>query len=136
MPRMLSDELKSGNWKQGNGCLYDGGGYCCLGVMEKAAGVEFHYEDDGWFDAFDAYEMPIGMVADITGINHSLSADQRRMLEEETDVELSDPTIMNILAALNDAGIPFDEIAQYLVEYDMDVDIDDLQYALIDADWS
>lgn len=38
--------LESGEFKQTKGCLFDGTGYCCLGVLCKLAGKEFKKIED------------------------------------------------------------------------------------------
>lgn len=49
--------LRSGEYSQAKGWLYDGEGYCCLGVLAHIhPDIQFHYEEDsgdpglvGWY---------------------------------------------------------------------------------------
>lgn len=48
------EALRSGDYEQARGTLYDGEGYCCLGVLCKVAGLTINSDGDG------IVGMPIG----------------------------------------------------------------------------
>ncbi len=87
------DSLRSGKYKQGKGRLKAGNTYCCLGVLCDALGIEADEQDKF---AGEAYALPIS-VAETVGLTQL-------------------PYIMLGLDNLNDAGMPFNEIADLIEE--------------------
>jgi hypothetical protein len=134
MPKMWSEGLKSGEYKQANGVLYNkhNDAYCCLGVLENMAGIPFF--PDG-YDWFEADEMPSGTVRNYCGLDKKLTTEEINFIETEYDpfngVERNSDRA-NVLAMFNDeVGLEFDAIADFIVEKGWDVNIDELRENLI-----
>jgi hypothetical protein len=145
MLRMLSEALKSGEYKQANGVLYlvdefNDQRNCCLGVMECEIGVDFEWRGMSreWVDQFGASVMPSDMVSHYAGFNNAITLEERDYFEEisnECDLRIheedEDYSRAEVLAALNDAGLDFTYIAEVLTDLDWDVDLN----ALANAVW-
>lgn len=61
--------LRSGKYKQANSVLYNGKGYCCLGVLCRVVGAKVT-NDDGdryfhWGDDHDDCELPVSLQKDL-----------------------------------------------------------------------
>jgi len=98
--------LRSGEYQQTSGCLYDGSAYCCLGVAEAIAGAEWmalndsagHYQDDYGSTA---------MTSD--GARHDLG-EWGEFLDARAP-GAGTACVAHVLADLNDNGKTFDVIA-------------------------
>lgn len=108
--------LESGEWKQTRGLLYDGKGYCCLGVAcrlvdenHPALALDVDGDSEGWTEvgASNQQTAPPNVQSGLflaipNGSFHGLSPELRR------EVTLTDA---------NDSGVSFTEIAAYIREY-------------------
>ena len=99
--------LESGEYKQTQSVLYDGSGYCCLGVAAKLMGATF-VEKSG-FDADGASDWFRAML---DGVD---LGDGEGLLSEDSCaiIGLNYSEEMPILYKMNDAGKTFNEIAEY-----------------------
>ena len=93
------EKLESGQYKQCTGVLYNGDGYCCLGVLIEAAGGEFVQtaeadEDYGYQAEYDP--KPINGIEVNDGVEvlsnlglemFGLTSDQQQMLTRLNDGE-------------------------------------------------
>jgi hypothetical protein len=112
--------LRSGEYQQARGKLYDGTGYCCLGVLCKVAGSKFvitNPDDVRHESDYPVYE-PTKLGNDQPGDAESLNDHGLQMFGFDTEVQ-------DMLAAKNDgnpAATPpkpmqsFAEIADWIEE--------------------
>lgn len=111
------EALQSGDYKQAKGCLNDGKGMCCLGVLTDLY-VKEH--DDGWHSADGieyalASEMDQVMIlptkvydwSDVDGPSPNLPFQSRDAAPHNT-------TGFTGLAVINDSGLPFTQIADLI----------------------
>lgn len=115
------EALRSGNYKQTRGRLHAGGGYCCLGVL-----CEILYGPTAWgnpthhgFGRSDVYELiitgdrvlPPSAAADAVGLTHIAG-----VFNPSADFADKFPKAGEAfsLAALNDHGASFNEIADII----------------------
>lgn len=109
------DDLESSRFAQCRYRLYDGSGYCCMGVGEVSIGHEFYLDDDhGW-------AIPVGDFPE----SHVFTPHAMETLGFVTDTPFlhSGPFRGQSLAALNDGyGLTFPEIAAQLRLQDRDWD--------------
>ena len=104
--------LRSGDYRQAKGQLYDGNGYCCLGVLCEVLGQEkrFVEDEDNWFFGsgadMQAYILPnkVCKLADLMDADGILKVD---------------PLISgSALSYLNDSkGLDFTEIADLIEQH-------------------
>ena len=87
--------LRSGRYKQTEAMLQDNKGYCCLGVLCCAQGI----------DPLEGSNEPLYLGSE--------SRLQTTQLREFARGGLS-PSDCDLLAELNDSGASFDEIADYI----------------------
>ena len=116
------DALRSGEYQQGDGCLYNGSRYCCLGVLTDLYIQEF--DDKEW----EPLDLEYSSEYDLKGGQMSKSeihADPLRgqfLSQEVTDwagLSDADPIVNNggineSLSEANDCGYSFDEIADLI----------------------
>lgn len=123
------EALENHEFEQTQSRLYDGEGYCCLGVVDKVVfGAEFYFEGDP--DGDGTYE-------DDMGEDLLLHADRVKPLELDvriTDEEFDDLKLLltratgqvirdkavdrqDVLSRLNDAGFSFEAIAEWIREH-------------------
>lgn len=100
--------LRSGEFKQGKGCLFDGKSYCCLGVLAKQLGAEFEPVNDGG-SAYVVRGTNERMVLPISFVKAA------GMSEAYGGVRSKDGGTVFELSALNDRDFTFEQIA-YLIE--------------------
>lgn len=143
---LWSEILKSGEYLQAKGELFDGEGYCCLGVLEHACGVEFHcvttpgYANE-WQDEYGASGVPGAEFmedfetwvldeaiteTDVNAIERILEAndylgDPTAGLRTEEENYANPSRVKDALAAMNDGGCSFNLIAQVIVDRGWDV---------------
>jgi len=111
------DKLRSGEYPQAKGVLRKSdGGFCCLGVLCELAveqkviepptlhGSSYFYQDDKSDDAYDAWLPPT--VRKWAG----LQTDEVRLAEYRVVNEVA----INTLSAMNDRGLTFTEIADFI----------------------
>lgn len=92
--------LRSGELKQTTRRLFDGEGYCCLGVLCKVAGRETtptSENDDDWEESKENYRFV------------------RNVLEEGT---------VEALMEMNDAGKTFPEIADFIEKHKEEIELE------------
>lgn len=113
--------LRSGNYEQSTGCLYDGIGHCCLGVAYETAGYRptfkpesndaakdhWFYEDHSSAVLSDNFRKQIGMAHE-TG----------QIVFRFEDQNITVPYCS--LASLNDEGFTFNQIAD-VIDYFCDI---------------
>ena len=101
--RAWIDALRSGQYQQCKGALYDGHGYCCLGVAAKTLDYVFVKEslkEENWF-----YQDYNGLL-------------RKGVLDRYTHKLLGiESTMQDFLAALNDKGTSFETIATFLEQF-------------------
>ena len=111
------EALRSGDYTQAVGMLYDGKGYCCLGVLCHVMGYTFEAVTNplcsyGW------------RVADVVENEHSQVLPREVMDKAEIKsrvgqinfVTEDDDSEQMILAYMNDAGDSFATIADFIEE--------------------
>lgn len=92
--------LRSGEYRQATGRLFDGGGYCCLGVLCVIAGMEpDEGPDDYYFDDELAFAPPQAMQ--FVGLVNKTGS-QNDVLQRAS------------LIGQNDSGADFGEIADII----------------------
>src|SRR6478736_1184272 len=104
------DALLSGQYQQCTGTLWDGNGYCCLGVLEKVAGNINFFDPEGlnYDEDNDRYFDDDGDIVDSNFI-------QPRGQELLVTVGM-DNEIQTILSEKNDGGDSFTLIATWIEE--------------------
>lgn len=91
--------LRSGNYSQGRGWLHGADGtFCCLGVWEDVSGAQW-----------------------IIGCGRKYYSVERNMSCIWADYDLR-PRLQNILAACNDEGATFEQIANFIEQECIDAD--------------
>jgi hypothetical protein len=105
--------LRSGKYQQATGVLYDGNGYCCLGVACDVLGIKFLQDGDGDFYAdilceYGALCILPPQVRDMLGL---------RTRSGGSNVELTGSG-RTMLTELNDDGVTFPEIADIIEKYE------------------
>ncbi len=105
--------LRSGEYRQGEFRLRDGGQYCCLGVLCDII------DPDGWEgDIFhdrhnresSSNVVPVSMALDLFGLE-GLAA----TTNQNGELSFRDRTGSNVnLADMNDSGMPFHQIADVI----------------------
>lgn len=129
------EELESGCYEQTSGALCDEVGYCCFGVADVVIfGESFASDRDVWADSSGDTEMlsadklslldmnTLAHDADIEAFHQTLrgyyhepeAARLRASLCTDEDGEPARPPRYAVLAALNDASVPFEAIARYI----------------------
>jgi hypothetical protein len=95
--------LRSGEYEQTFGKLFDGTGYCCLGVLCKVLGYEFSSQ------------------ANVDGSHHVVGTDKAHMLPNQVMFDAgmhtrlgSFSTMDDALGSLNDRGETFTKIADII----------------------
>lgn len=131
--------LRSGQYQQTRNVLYDGEGYCCLGVAaEGIFNVEWEQSNNDWFEYSVGNEYAcdnelIGSHAEALGLEREVTEEETKVYsgivefivedwEEDAQSEIlatlhdmSDDTSRETwLILLNDAGFSFDDIAQFV----------------------
>lgn len=129
-------ELKSGEFKQAKGVLFDGEGYCCLGVREKLEGVEFTETSAGWWiDAHGMSVMPLTSVIDRWGLHDALMQEEwdevitfvgkitksevkrNQIADAYKNAGDSQYNPADVLATMNDNGFTFKQIAMVIEKF-------------------
>ena len=127
--------LESGRYEQSTHTMYDGHGYCCFGVAAKVVfGDEFYPHEDTWADSTGQTEMLEATRLALLDMNTLARDDDIEAFQEtlrdyyhEPDAtslraslctdeygEPIRPARYVVLAALNDASVPFEAIARYI----------------------
>ena len=117
------EALTSGEYSQGKGCLNNGqGGFCCLGVLTdlyvKEHGLEWEfieYEDTPSFDG-EAYITPLDVQAwsgIYTKVPYLPFAERANFIGKDPE-PIPEADISTSIAALNDEGITFPQIADLI----------------------
>lgn len=130
-------ELESGCYDQTSGVLRDEAGYCCFGVADMVIfGESFAFTQGAWADSAGDTEMLsqdklslLGFTVqasdtDIEAFHAALrpryeepdAARLRATLCTDDEGESTRPARSHVLAALNDASVPFEEIASFIRE--------------------
>lgn len=120
--------LRSGNFKQGPNALCKGGSFCCLGVLAEIAEVPKLDAMERITDGYDESEAEIYKFQLLNGnVSFSQSSIPSAMwgifledlhLGKEVALD-NDPmpqSLHNRLMTMNDDGVPFNEIADYIDE--------------------
>ena len=94
--------LRSGEYKQAVGALYDGEGYCCLGVLCKVLGEEFTKDNEYW-EVDGEYSVLPGNLVERAGMYSPAGC----FWEGDDETERS-------LTEENDNGQTFEEIADII----------------------
>lgn len=108
------EALESGEYKQTKNFLYDGVGYCCLGVACKVAGREFTQVNDYWKIDGEGALLPYD-VMDELGLYENNGLDENHY-DIRPGVESGEvPLLYDSLTTLNDlGGHDFKQIAQVI----------------------
>jgi hypothetical protein len=110
--------LTSGDYKQGSGALRRGDEFCCLGVLCDLAVRDGVVSNLG----------PLGMSGSHFFGNTGLDSDSNelpQMVRDWAGLDSCDPTVARPsrerieLAALNDGGMPFAELAELITSGDV-----------------
>ena len=110
------EALESGKYQQTTGRLYDGKGYCCLGVLCDVLGCTFeHVSGIGYY------------IQDVSGVDTAIlpktvmeEAGMKSTIGDTYRIE-NGTSYYTSLVKLNDSGKTFPEIAQHIREH-----VDDL----------
>lgn len=117
--------LRSGKYEQGQNALCDGSAFCCLGVLAEVAGfekvvypefqiVEYLFSKDG--------------IGEIEREEAVIPPSLQRTILEDLDLRMPVPTVEideqtfsaedlhSRLISMNDNGLTFDQIADYIDE--------------------
>lgn len=123
----LKEALRSGEYEQTIGQLFDGNGYCCLGLAEHVClGVEFEKRHGGgaWRDECGKADVLADFVAYQLNLGQEVTEEE---LRKARIMAGGDESIVNglvqrqsILALANDAGKSFEEIADLIEELGWD----------------
>lgn len=118
MPEKLFNDfisvLESGKVKQGEGALFDGYGYCCLGVLQAVAtGGKCEAGSDSWDGRMEFCAVPSIEWLRKTGIQFK-GRDNRDGLDPVLTTDVDNYT--QTASDLNDGGLPFKEIAKLFKE--------------------
>lgn len=100
--------LRSGKYTQTQNCLYDGEGYCCLGVLCDVLGKQFKLSAADDEDIF---------VVEGSFNAETLPPEVRReagVKDENGSIYFTENKEAIILSKLNDDGVPFEEIANVI----------------------
>jgi len=99
------EALRSGQYKQTVGVLYDGTGYCCLGVACKVMGVEPETRNNNFY--FDDQNSVLSINA----------ADKLGLKDCNGEFGTDDTILTGSLTTMNDDGMTFEQIAD-MIEYE------------------
>jgi len=102
--------LRSGEYKQTREQLYDGKGYCCLGVLCKITGKKFFRDDYNHYYHYYVKDTQNGIREDIV-----LPTDVMNEVDMRTKNGAYRPGLL--LVNLNDSGKTFSEIADVIEEH-------------------
>jgi hypothetical protein len=108
-------DLRSGNFSQVKHYLYDNeeDGYCCLGVLGKQLGHNISIRrDDDTGDEFTSGMVVDGKFFDNTELPSNLDFILR--LDEGRQAKVLLVELMDQLAGMNDRGVDFDSIANFI----------------------
>lgn len=121
--------LRSGEYKQGKEALFDGEGYCCLGVADRVCfGAEFQREPDSsaWWDdkhnvgtLDDARTKALHLDMEIGEKEEAIITEylERNKIPHsrhgDFDYMVGDSR-QNVLISLNDGGCTFEQIADII----------------------
>ena len=103
--------LRDEKYSQTSHTLHDTEGYCCLGVLADVAGCDwfrYDYNDDIW-ESYDDFMKGYG--------NKFATVIDKQESEEFLPYSILDETLQNTLSEMNDKGVSFSEIADWLVEH-------------------
>ncbi len=89
--------LRSGEYEQAKGSLYDGTGYCCLGVLCRIAGESVGAPNRRMYPK-EEFALSVGLV------------------DEQGTLPQRGPRGIGCLANLNDEGFSFEKIADIIEE--------------------
>jgi hypothetical protein len=117
------EALTSGEYSQGKSCLNNGqGGFCCLGVLTdiyaKEHGLEWEFIEDEGKPGFDGevYLTPLDVQA-WSGIDTNVPylpfAERANFIGKDPE-PIPEADISTSIAALNDEGITFPQIADLI----------------------
>lgn len=96
--------LRSGKYQQGRDCLFNGIGYCCLGVACLVAGKKFIQKNGDY-------------VVERTKEYAHLPPSIKRLMKMKTSIgEFKNNGEVNSLIAMNDSDQTFEEIADFIEE--------------------
>ncbi len=109
--------LRSGEFPQGNDGMFNGSRYCCLGVADvvcfgaKFSGGPLKEDDEGEW-AFLSDKRAV-----LLGLNKQLSEEEVGRTENLVEgLRMDSETRQGALASMNDMGMSFEEIADYIEE--------------------
>lgn len=108
-----ADELCSGDYQQGYYRLFDGLGYCCLGVRLKMEGSNFSGMDDVFKDEMGAMTLPNRTKIREWGLDKFITSEERITLLIY-GLPRSELRRVDVLSYLNDNHLDFPEIANLL----------------------
>ena len=107
------EALRSGEYKQCQGSLTDnGGGYCCLGVLAKVAGLPIIYNIPPRGDYDDVPEVVDGIGATLDEAFEQGYDPIWGLLNESGSTDRG--PVANHVIEMNDKGLSFKAIAKYL----------------------
>lgn len=117
--------LRSGSFWQTHSVLYDGEGYCCLGVADIVCfNAEFKQDHWGdWVDDTDRSSSLADKRANKLGLHTKLTIEERNsILKQHRNLKnISGANDrQDILMRLNDSGYTFTQIADVIEKYGWD----------------
>lgn len=114
--------LRSGQYDQTQGTLYDGNGYCCLGLAEHVClAEEFNYDEDTgeYKDSDGSGDLLTRSTAANLNLDQPVEPEDIDVLDRYGYAYQGGPDLtpgksmrQNLLAGLNDSGHSFREIAE------------------------
>jgi hypothetical protein len=129
-----AEALRSDVYEQTDGVMYDGLGYCCLGVRSVLEGVKFtksEIEEDAWMDDEGAVGLPHHSKLEAWNLTEEITTEEEARLLREIP-QINDFLIMhrkrlgapvfryNVLAIMNDNDVSFPVIANVIEQFGWD----------------
>jgi len=106
--------LRGGEWQQCRGSLYNGTGYCCLGVALSEAGGEFTPNERRLYSCQSDIGVLDATIPALGEVGEWLSQDRFLPNSGWEGGSGNIPTQQYVLTEMNDEGWTFEEIASYI----------------------
>lgn len=103
------EALRSGKYQQARSRLYDGEGYCCLGVLCEVMGHKFTKQPNGSFSIAGSDSVLPDVVEEAAGMNSRNGHSRKIILYGPSNARHS-----NLLSEANDDGATFAQIADHI----------------------
>lgn len=105
--------LRSGEYKQGNGCLKSGDEFCCLGVLTDIYAKENNLQWKGGFSA-DAKTETDKVIYGKEAIPRAFVCEWAGLSEPNPKIKPIEKNGLDSLAGINDEGYTFEQIADII----------------------